>query len=128
MSVKKLMVEEFESELKELGKMEVGTEAHRNAADTVVKLADRIIEIDKLEAERELKQTELDDDVAFKEQQIKADKQDRLVKNVLTGVNIAGGIAAAVWAFVASMNFEKTGTITTEGGRNALRHLLKFKW
>ena len=43
MSIKNDLVEEFESELEELGKMEVGTEKYKTLVDGVTKLADRII-------------------------------------------------------------------------------------
>ena len=51
MSIKHDLVEEFNSELEELGKMEVGGEKYKVAVDGIAKLADRIIEIDKIETE-----------------------------------------------------------------------------
>ena len=127
MSIKNLMVDEFKSELEELSKMEVGTDKYRTTVDGVTKLADRIIEIEKHEEDCELKDIERTNDEQFKAQQLKAEKRDRLVKNCLTGVNVIGGMGLAALAFVASMNFEKEGTLTTEGGKTALRQLLKFK-
>lgn len=128
MSVKSILVEEFESELKEVKKLEVGSDKHKNAVDSLTKLADRIIEIEKLKDEADFKRESLDNETSLKEQQFKDEKKDRNIKNGLTAVNVIGGLGFAAWAFVSSMNFEKEGTLTTDGGKSALRHLLKFKW
>jgi hypothetical protein len=70
---------------------------------------------EKLEAENELKT-----------QQAKDEKRDKLIRNAVEASKVVGGFGLAAWAFVASMNFEKEGTITTQGGRSALNQLLKF--
>lgn len=127
MGIKRILVEEFEKELEELKRLEVGTDKYKNTVDGVTKMADRIIEIEKNETAKEDRSKTSEVDIYLKEQQLKEDKKDRLIKNILTGVNIVGGFGLAAWAFVASMNFEKEGTLTTEGGRSALRQLLKFK-
>ena len=84
------------------------------------------IEIEKNESDLNDKVDCREIENSLKERQLKVDKKDRTIKNLLTGANIIGGLAVATWAFVSSMNFEKEGTLTTEGGRSALRHLLKF--
>ncbi len=127
MSVRRQLVEEFESQIKELGKLELGTDKHKATVDSVTKLADRIIEIDKIEQEMELKDLTQGFEANYKERQLIDEKKDRLVKNCLTGVNVVGGLGFAFAAFLLSMNFEKTGTLTTEGGRSALKQLLRFK-
>lgn len=127
MGVKRLLVEEFENELKELEKTELGTEQHKVMVDSVTKLADRIIEIDKHEQEAYDRETARINESSFKAMQLTDEKRDRWIKNGLTAVSTVGGLGLAFAAFVMSMNFEKEGTLTTEGGRTALRHLLKFK-
>lgn len=127
MGIKRILIEEFEKELGELGRLEVGTDKYKNTVDGVTKMADRIIEIEKNEQELSIREIARDDENEFKAAQIADEKRDRLIKNVLTGLNVIGGFGLAAWAFVASMNFEKEGTLTTEGGRSALRQLLRFK-
>lgn len=115
MDIKKDLVGEFGVRLEDLAEMEFGTDEYKTGAETVMKYADRIIEIEKLEAESELKA-----------QQAKDEKRDKLIRNAVEASKVVGGFGLAAWAFVASMNFEKEGTLTTQGGRSALNQLLKF--
>lgn len=126
MSVKNVLSEEFHEELKELRKLKVGTDEYRIAVEGVTKLADRIIEIEKNEQEASIKEISRQDENELKAVQLEDEKRAQLIRNGIEGIKIVGGLGLAAWAFVASMNFEKEGTLTTEGGRNALRQLLKF--
>ena len=118
--------EEVQNELKELRKMELGSEAYRSTVDGVTKLADRVIEMDKLDNERQV-QAELNEkEHELKQAQMKEEKKDRFIKNCLTGVSIVGSMAIAVWGTIASINFEKEGTITTSAGRKHLNKILSM--
>ena len=55
MSIKNGLVEESNNELKEVRKLEVGSEKHKTAVDSLTKLADRVLEIEKLEVSKEEK-------------------------------------------------------------------------
>ena len=127
MSIKNDLVEEFESELEELGKMEVGTEKYKTLVDGVTKLADRIIEIDKVENEHVVQIDTQEQEYAIKAQQLKDEKKDRFIKNCIAVGTSVGGVLVYSLAFIASINFEREGTLTTEGGRSSLRQLLKLK-
>ena len=127
MSVRSNLVEEFESELEELSKMEVGTDTYRATVDGVTKLADRIIEIDKIEKENSVKIDTQEQEYAIKAQQLKDEKKDRFIKNCIAVGTFVGGVLVYGLAFIASTNFEREGTLTTEGGRSSLRQLLKLK-
>ena len=127
MSVRSNLVEEFESELEELSKMEVGTDTYRATVDGVTKLADRIIEIDKIEKENSVNIDTQEQEYAIKAQQLKDEKKDRFIKNCIAVGTFIGGVAVYGLAFIASTNFEREGTFTTEGGRSSLRQLLKLK-
>ena len=127
MSVRSNLVEEFESELEELSKMEVGTDTYRATVDGVTKLADRIIEIDKIEKENSVNIDTQEQEYAIKAQQLKDEKKDRFIKNCIAIGTFIGGVAVYGLAFIASTNFEREGTFTTEGGRSSLRQLLKLK-
>ena len=127
MSVRSNLVEEFESELEELSKMEVGTDTYRATVDGVTKLADRIIEIDKNEKENSVKIDIQEQEYAIKAQQLKDEKKDRFIKNCIAIGTFVGGVLVYSLAFIASTNFEREGTLTTEGGKSSLRQLLKLK-
>lgn len=127
MSIKTNLVKEFENEIKELGKLSLGSEEYESTLDGVTKLADRIIEIEKSEQEASLKEMSRADENELKAAQLASERRDRIIRNAIEGAKVIGGFGLAAWAFVASMNFEKEGTLTTEGGRSALRQLLKFK-
>lgn len=126
MSVKNDLVKEFESEVKALGKMELGSEEYESVINGVAKLADRIIEIEKSEQEASFKNISHMNENEIKEAQLAAEKRDRIIRNAIEFVKVVGGFGLAAWAFVASMNFEREGTISTEGGRSSLRQMLKF--
>lgn len=113
--LKQQLSSEFKTQLENLGKTDVGSDEYKVATDGVTKVADRIIEIEKIENEQ-----------ALKAQQVKDDKRDKIIRNVIEGTKVVGGFGLAAWAFVASMNFEKEGTLTTQGGRSAINQLLKF--
>ncbi len=127
MSVRSNLVEEFESELEELSKMEVGTDTYRATVDGVTKLADRIIEIDKIEKENSVQIDAQEQECAIKAQQLKDEKKDRFIKNCIAIGTFVGGVLVYSLAFIASTNFEREGTLTTEGGKSSLRQLLKLK-
>lgn len=126
MSIKHDLIEEFTNQLGEVGKMEVGTEKYKIAMDGVTKLADRIIEIEKCEAENDIAdETRISNELS-KSEELRIDKRDRIIRNTIEAVKVIGGFGLTAWAFVAAMNFEKEGVLTTEGGKSALRSLLKF--
>ncbi len=128
MSIRNHLVSEIEDELKELEKIQVGSEQHKNAVDSVTRLVDRVIEFDKQAYESETKDQVIENDRNFKEEQLKIDKRDKIVKNLITiGGSVLTG-AALVTATVFSIWFEKDYNWTNEGGRNAIRELLHFKF
>ena len=128
MSIRNHLVSEIEDELKELEKIQVGSEQHKNAVDSVTRLVDRVIEFDKQAYESEVKDQTIENDRNFKEEQLKIDKRDKIIKNLITiGGSILTG-AALVTATVFSAWFEKDDNWTNEGGRNAIRELLHFKF
>lgn len=103
------VAEEFE---KLAGIEEIGTEQRKVAIDGVTKLLDRKIEMEKLEIEQ-----------AEKEQARKDERTDRIVKNVLTGVSVVGGLALTVWGSLMSWKFEESGTITSTPGKKFMSNL-----
>lgn len=127
MSVKRLLSEEIESEFKELKKMEVGSEQYKTAVDGITKLADRVIEIEKLEADTNEKKNARLSDSDFKQEQLRDEKKDRLIRNGIAAAGIVIPSVITIWGTVKSFQFEKEGTVTTIMGRGFINKLLPKK-
>lgn len=130
MGINNILRDEFEKEVKELSRMQVGTDEYRAAVDGVTRLADRVIELEKLESEKNAKEFEniaRMEEQELKREQLKSEKKDRAVKNVITVGGAVLSVAVYALAFIASTNFEREGTFTTEGGKNSIRQLLKLR-
>ena len=127
MSVKRLLNEEIVSEIENLNKVPLGSEEHKIAADALAKLLDKSIELAKLDLEYQDKADSREAASNLKRIEIEEEKKDRRVKNVLTGVSVIGGFAVTIWGAIKSLEFEKTGTITTIMGRGFIQKLLPKK-
>jgi hypothetical protein len=127
MKIETMLHGEIESEFEELKRMQVGSEEHKTAVESLNKLMDRAIEIDKLniQHEDELKRQALEQE--FKQKQLDDENKDRTVKNILTGLGIGLPLAVTIWGTVKSLEFEKEGTITTLMGRGFFSKLLPKK-
>lgn len=107
---------EFDARLEELGATELISNEYRNATDGITKIADRIIEIEKFEAEQ-----------ALKEKQAKDEKNDKIARIAVDVLKFAGGAAVAWLMYVTSLKYEEKGVIpTTQAGRKAFDKLIKF--
>ena len=127
MSIKNELMEEFNDEVKGLRGLQLGSDEYKATVDGVTKLADRIIEIDKIQQEASAKQISQINENELKAAQMADDRIDKWIRNGIEGVKVVGGLVAAGLALVVSINFEREGTLTTEAGKSALRQLLKFK-
>ena len=97
---------EIDREINGLKEMEVGSEKLSNAVNDVTKLMDRKIEMDRVENE-----------AYEKAEARKAEHQNRLIGYAITAATTLLGTIVTVSCFHKSMEFEKTGTITTLAGR-----------
>lgn len=112
-SIETLIDVAIEDEFNKLaGIKEAGSEQGKVTIDGVTKLMDKKIEMEKLEIER-----------SEKEKARKDERTDRIVKNVLTGVSVVGGLALTVWGSLMSWKFEETGTITSTPGKKFMSNL-----
>lgn len=109
--LQELMYEEAKEKLEELGEEDVGSDKYKTGIESVTKLVGSISDINEKEKVKE------------KENR---DKIDRIVDRTLKIINTAASIAIPVGIALLSINFEKTGTITTEAGRNSIRKCLNF--
>lgn len=116
MYIDEMLGEELAREFEELGKLEVGTDTYRTAVEGVTKLADRLIEVEKMNVDNQNKQTVMNED-----------RKDRRVKNVLAAAGIIVPTVVTVWGTFKSFKFEETGTITTIMGRGFINKLLPKK-
>ena len=131
MGIKNILWDEIEKEVKELSKMQVGTEQYKVTVDGIARLSDKIIELEKLESENAAKDFEnfaRTEEQELKREQLKSEKRDRAVMNVITVGTAVLSVAVYALAFIASTNFEREGSFTTEGGKNSIRQLLKLRF
>lgn len=127
MSIKSLLDEEIRSEIEEVSKIEVGSDQHKVSVDSLAKLLDKHIELEKLEADAQEKYESRVAEQDLKREQIKNEKRDSIVKNVLTGVSVIGGFGLTVWGTCKSLKFEETGVVTSIMGRGFIQKLLPKK-
>lgn len=102
MELKTLLREQIERELKYQRSHEVGTEEYNDSLRRLGTLEDKLAEVEKLESEN-----------VRKDVQMKEEKTDRLVKNIIEGVKVGGSIVLPIVGLVAIMAFEKSETFTT---------------
>ena len=113
--VTKLNVE-IEEKFDELAKLDPTTKEYSAAVDSVTKLMDRAIEIEKLES------SETQND-----KQMEEDRKSRLVKNCIDVGSVVLPLAVTIWGAKASFKFEETGTITTSVGRKFMDKIISWK-
>lgn len=127
MELEDLLEEEMKSQLEGLKDIEMGTDEYKATVDGVVKLADRVIKIKELDYDASDKIDARETEVAIKKQQMKEEKNDRIIRN---GIAIAGIViptAVTIWGTIKSIKFEQEGTITTIMGRGFIQKLLPHK-
>lgn len=131
MSVKKLLIDEIESQLGTLEDLPFGSpQYHQGVVDTST-LLDKYNDMERIELERQEKAKSREQEKDLKDKEMKEERIDRIVKNALTVVTFGISLGVTIWANVDSKNFEMGYTQTTEAGRSSTRKLLglldKFK-
>lgn len=126
-NVETLLYEEIENEFGKLQELKPGSEEHKVASDTLVKFMDRAIELDKLEVDRADREAIRKNEQLVKQQEMKGEKKDRLVKNILTAAGITLPLLVTIWGTKVSLKFEETGTISTTAGRSFINKLFPKK-
>lgn len=116
MNFEEMLEDDLVSEMDKLRTTPYDAKEYGAVADTVVKLMDRKIEIDKAKSEQ-----------LFREQQLRDEKKDRLVKNLLNAAGIVLPLAVTIWGTKVSLKFEEEGTFTTIMGRGFINKLLPKK-
>lgn len=124
MSIKTLLHDEIHEEFEQLKEMELGSENYKVTVDGLTKLMDRAIEIKKSDVESAQRDKDRAIDLDLKLQQMKSEKRDRIVKNILTTAGIVIPACLTVWGTMKSFEFEEEGTVTTIMGRGFIQKLL----
>lgn len=121
---------EINSQVELLKDMESGTDEYKATVDGVTKLTDRLIEIEKLELQKEAQRrnefSELNTN-RLKCEQLAQEKRDRKITNLINVIGIAVPAALTVWGTFKTMEFEKEGTVTTIFGREFFKKLFYKK-
>lgn len=125
-----LWKDEINSEVQLLKEMEAGTDEYKATVDGVTKLADRLIEVEKLELQKTAAErahlSELSEQ-HFKHEQAAQEKKDRIISYIFKGVEIALPAAIGIWGTLKTIEFEKEGTVTTIFGREYFKKLFYKK-
>lgn len=127
MDIDDLLLEEIEQEFNGLKDVEMGTEKYKASVDGLAKLVDRAIELRKIDADRNDKESELDirsKDLELREQRDKYDKIDQLIRNSISIAGIVIPTVVTIWGTLKTFQFEEEGSITTNIGRGFINKLL----
>ena len=108
---KRLLREEFRKEVEELSKISVGSEEYKVAVDGVAKIADRIIEIEKLEVDARDKEANREADADLEREQMAEEKKDRIIRNVITVLTTAAGFGLTIWGYVTELKYDEKGAM-----------------
>lgn len=116
MNMETLLNEEIDNRFDDLGKLDASSKEYSDAVDSITKLMDRRIEIEKIETS-----------AAQAEKQMREDRKARLTKNAIDAGSIILPLAVTIWGACVSLKFEETGTITTAVGRKFMDKLISKK-
>lgn len=108
--------EDLVSELEKLRTTPYDDKSYGTVSDTVEMLMDKKIEMEKVKNEQ-----------LYREQQLKDEKKDRLIKNIIGVAGIVLPLVVTVWGTRVSLKFEEEGTFTTAIGRGFVNKLLPKK-
>ena len=119
MSIESNLRDEFTSELDELSRVEFGSEQYKIGVAGVTQLADRLIEMSKLDTEDEKLELERQK-LELEFTKFEEDKKDRKSKNRISVFNIAAPAIIAIVGGTAMFIYEERGSITSQVGRKII--------
>lgn len=145
-NIENLLYDEIEHVYNKASELEPGTEQHKVAGDTGCKMLDKVIEMQKIELdykerkeareselqfkreqmenEKQLRREQIKSEALIKQQQLRDEKRHRYVQTGVTVGTTLASIWSLAWAVRTSLDFEKTGTITTAMGRSLLNRFI----
>lgn len=107
---------EIEDRLDRASDMDPTSKEYEAVVNSVTKLMDRAIEIEKLESSE-----------SQNEKQMKEERKARLIKNLIDIGAIILPLGVTLWGVKASLCFEYENTITTTVGRKFMDKLFNFR-
>lgn len=125
-SISTLLEVEIADKMEELNSLKLGTDEYKTAVESITKVMDRLIEIDKLEVEATEKEEGRKDDTRIKEAQLKEDKKHRWIDKAINVGTFVGMTVLTVWGTNKTLKFEETGTVTTIAGKQHINKLFSF--
>lgn len=127
MSVQTDLREELVAEIKELNKVEFGSEKYKVGVNGVAQLADKLIELDRLE--QESKKLDIENEkLDIEYQKLEDEKKDRKAKNRISVFGVAAPATIAVVGGVAMFIYEERGSITSQMGRKLIdKYIFRVK-
>lgn len=123
MNVRTKLEEEFNDLMNQLNQMDGSEKEYATIRQNATELADRLISIQKMNDEYDLRSRQIkseSDKLEFEQHQQKKRNRIEWARVIIPTVGAATmGIVTMIW--------EKTDTLTSTPGKNALRDLLSFK-
>ena len=116
MNMQTVLEVEIEEKFNSLASMDPGSTEYTNAVDSLTKLIDKTIEIEKLNTTEEQNKTQLVEE-----------RKSRLVKNCIDIGSIVLPLIVTIWGTKATFKFEETGSITTSVGRKFIDKIVSWK-
>lgn len=127
MSVQTDLREELVAEIKELNKVEFGSEKYKVGVNGVAQLTDKLVELTRLEQEDkklDIENQKLD----IEYQKLEDEKKDRKAKNRISVFGVAAPATIAVIGGVAMFIYEERGSITSQMGRKLIdKYIFRVK-
>lgn len=126
-NIETMLYDEIGREFDELENLKIGSDEHRRGVADLTELVDRAIEMEKVESDCREKEEARKSEELFRQQQLKDERRDRVVKNIISAAGVVLPLAVTIWGAAVSMKFEEEGTFTTIMGRGFINKLLPKK-
>lgn len=127
MNMETLLYDEIETEFEKLRTVDPGSEQYKIMVEGLTKLIDRAIEMEKVNNENADNLVTRESERVMKHNQMKDERTDRIVKNIISVAGIILPLVVTVWGTKVSLKFEEEGTFTTIMGRGFVNKLLPKK-
>lgn len=115
--------EELKSQVDELGSMTAGTDEYAETVKAISTLTKDIVDLEKIEVERERIRQERLDKVAAQE----TENRDRKWKNCIAIAGVVLPVCAAIWANVYNWGKQQHDIMESTGGKEAINFLQRFR-
>ena len=125
MSVKSLLTDEICSQVNEISKLEVGSEACKTAINGAGVLMDKLNDVQRLEIEQrklDMEREKIDIELVKAEN----DRRDKKIKNGIAIGTAATGAMITVGMGLLAYVYEERGTISSKPGRSAIDRALNY--